>query len=33
MLVLPLVLLGDRAGGGDSCFIVMKASAEQSERG
>jgi hypothetical protein len=24
MLVFPLLLLGDRASGGDSCFIVME---------
>jgi hypothetical protein len=24
MLVFPLLLLGDRASGGDACFIVME---------
>ena len=29
ILAFPLVLLGDRVGGGDACFIVMEASPEQ----
>jgi hypothetical protein len=29
MLMFPLVFLGDRAGGGDACFIVMEAPPEQ----
>jgi len=32
MLMFPLVLLGDRAGGGDACFIVMEASPEHATR-
>ena len=33
ILVFPLVLLGDRAGGGDSCFVVMEATPEQVTQG
>ena len=32
MLMFPLVLLGDRGGGGDACFIVMEASPEHATR-
>jgi hypothetical protein len=33
ILAFPLVLLGDRVGGGDACFAVMEAPAEEPPAG
>ena len=33
MLIFPLVFLADRVGGGDACYIVMQAPAEEGAQG